>query len=495
MFSDKNTYISKLLKNWDIFVLSLLISIYILTFSTLSILRHSAFYTSYDLANMSQTVWNTLNGRPFSLSGAESSVSRFSIHADLILVFLSPFYLIWEKAKTLLIIQSVILGLGGIVVYGLAKRIIFGKVKIRWKSKLVALSLVVIYLLNPSLEWTNIYDFHGVSLAITFLLSAFYFCYIKKWFFYAFFIVLALLTKEEISLYVAMLGLVNFFVFKNRKVGLATFIGGVVWFCLMVFWVIPHNSPNGKYWALEWLKYSSGGTGTGLPDLKLLIDRFLLSPDTLSYYSILLKPFSYIALLGFPWLLLSLPELTINLLSTQAQMRSIYFHYDSGLTPSIIIATIFGLKYLTQIIKKIGFLSKFSDYVMYFVVFVMLCVALRVNYHYSPLPTTPSCWCYMYQVSDEDREIEKSLKKIPEDATVTSSSELRAHLSLRQYSYNLPSATESADYIAILNQNRIVGDNHMKPFEVELIKILLLSKKHILVDHTTHYFLFKRIKF
>lgn len=384
MLADKKIFISKLLKNWDIFVLALLISVYILTFSTLSILRHSTFYTSYDLANMSQTVWFTLNGRPFSLSGAESSVSRFSIHADLILVFLSPFYLIWERAKTLLIIQSVILGLGGIAVYGLSKRIIFEKVRLSWKSKLVSLSLVVIYFLNPSLQWTNIYDFHGVSLAITFLLSAFYFCYTKKWFFYAFFIVLALLTKEEISLYVAMLGIANFFVFKNRKIGILTFISGVAWFCLMVFWIIPHNSPDGKYWALEWLRYSNSDTGSSILDLKLLIDRFLLSPDTLSYYSILLKPFLYIPLLGFPWLLLSLPELAINLLSTQAQMRSIYFHYDSGLTPSLIIATIFGIKYLVQIVKKVSFLNKFSDYVMYFVVFVMLCVALRVNYNYSP---------------------------------------------------------------------------------------------------------------
>lgn len=99
----------------------------------------------------------------------------------------------------------------------------------------------------------------------------------------------------------------------------------------------------------------------------------------------------------------------------------------------------------------------------------------------------------MYQVTDEDRKIERSLKKIPDDAIVASSSELRAHLSLRRHSYNLPSATESANYIAILDRNRIIGDNNIKPFEAELIKVLSLSKQHMLVDRTTHYFLFKRI--
>lgn len=482
---DKKTYINRLLKNWDLFILFFLISIYITTFSTLSILRHFSFYSSYDLANMSQTVWNTVHGRPFSLSGAEDSISRFSIHADLILVFLSPFYLIWEKVRMLLIIQSLILGLGGIPVYALARKILIGTDKATWQLKLVCLALVAIFFLNPGLEWINIYDFHGVSLAITFLLAAFYFTYTKKWFFYSLFIVLSLLTKEEISLYVAMLGIVNFFVFKNRKVGIITFLGAIIWFCVMIFWAIPINSPNGQYWALTWLNIPGVKSDYNL--------SFFINTDALNYYILLLKPFSYIPLLGFPWLLLSAPELLINLLSSQAQMRSIYFHYSSGVIPSIVIATIFGMQYLLRVVKKIKPLSRFSNLVLYFVIFVMLCIAIRVNYHYSPLPTTPSCWCYMYQVTDEDRMIERALAKIPEDAVVTSSSELRAHLSLRENSYNLPSATESAQYIAMLDRNRIVGDNQIKPFEAELIKALLNSKKHVLVKRTTHFYLFKKI--
>ncbi len=345
---------SILIKNWDLFLLLIFSITYIATFSTLSILRHNAFASSFDLANMSQTVWNTLNGRPFQLSAAESTISRFSIHADLILILLSPFYLIWERAATLLIIQSVLLGLGAFPVYFLSRKILNKKAYFSdLQSKVGALSLVLIYLLNPGMEWTNMYDFHGVSLAIPFLLSAFYFAYQKRWIGYASFVFLAILTKEEISLFIAMMGLVLVFVFKEKVIGLITFIGGIFWFLTMVFLIIPYFSTDGQYWALGWLTLTKNTT-VNLSSLVEFVGNSAFSGDALNYYFILLKPFSFLPILGLPWLLLSLPELLINLFSSQAQMRSIVFHYSSGIIPSLVIASIFALKNVNLIIMEIS---------------------------------------------------------------------------------------------------------------------------------------------
>ncbi len=492
--------IRKILNRWDLLLLAIFTIVYIITFSRLSILRHNAFASSYDLANMSQTVWNTLHGRPFQLTGVESTVSRFSIHADLILVMLSPFYLIWERTITLLVIQSVMLGLGAVPVYFLARKVLskgahFNKIQ----SQISGLILALVYLLNPGVEWTNIYDFHGVSLAIPFLLSAFYFAYSKQWLGYAGMIFLALLTKEEISLFIAMLGLVVAFTFKDKVIGFATTFFAIAWFLAMVFFVIPHFSPDGNYWALGWFSpLNQYQQGLDLKKIGELIARVTISSDARGYYMNLLKPYGFLPVMAFPWLILSLPELLINLLSSQAQMRSIYFHYDSGIIPSLTIASIFALKNLNLVFLDMRnyFFPKIKEKILkvfYYCFLVLLVfIAIRFNYHYSPLPTTPSCWCLIYNVSKEDIEFAEVLKKIPETDSITASSEIRPHLARREFSFNLPTATESAQYVAIIDQNRIIGDYSPKEFENQLLKQPAFLKTHDLISHIGHFYLFKK---
>jgi uncharacterized membrane protein len=488
------------IKNWDLVLVLIFSSIYIIVFSRLSILRHNAFASGYDLANMGQTVWQTFHGRPFALTGAESTISRFSIHADLILVLLSPFYLIWERITTLLVIQSVLLGLGAIPVYFLSRKVLnYGSHFNRLQSQIASLVLVIVYLLNPGVQWTNIYDFHGVSLAIPFLLSAFYFAYSRQWLGYAGMIFLALLTKEEISLFIAMLGLVIAFIFKEKVIGFITTICSIIWFLVMVFLVIPHFSSDGNYWALSW--FSPLNQSSQIFSLRYLVDliqRFTISADTRGYYLNLLKPFGFLPIIAFPWLILSLPELLINILSSQAQMRSIYFHYDSGIIPSLVIASIFAIRNLNLAFLDIR--NHFFPHIKekslksFFYVFLglLLFISLRFNYHYSPLPTTPSCWCIMYKVSDEDREFNKVLRTIPQSASITASSEVRPHLTRREFSYNLPSATSSAQYVAMIDQNRLVGDYSPKEFELQLLKDSVFLKTHELISHIGHFYLFKK---
>lgn len=489
-----NLDFKKLIFLWDKVILVFLIMTYITVMSRLSILRHNAFASSFDLANMDHTVWNTINGRFFSLMAGEEIVSRFSIHADLILVLLSPLYLIWNNVRMLIISESTALGIAAIPIYFLAKHVL--------KNKIISLLIATSYLLNPGVQWTNIYDFHGVSFAIPFLISAFFFAYTKKWRWYFLFIFLSLVTKEQISLFVSVIGLIVAVMFKERWIGLATFLIGIFWFVLMVFIVMPIFSPDDKHWALDWYRFKddAGADIRRIPTIDILAEKFVFSPDAKDYYIMLLKPFGFLPLLGLPWIILALPELGINLLSTQAQMRSIFLHYDSGVIPALIIALIFGLKYLQIIIEKSvkrldkrGSFKYLPKFAIYLSAIWLILVALRVNYNYSPLPTTPSCWCIMYNATEEDKKFEEILQKIPEEASITASSEIRPHITHRKSAFNLPSATQSAQYIAIIDQNRIVGDYELKDFEGRLLKALAESKDHELVEQIDHFYLYKRI--
>lgn len=494
--SNRLKFLFPILKKWDLLILFLLIITYVITFSTLSILRHNAFASNYDLANMGQTVWNTLHGRFFSLTGAEGTISRFSIHADLILVLLAPLYLIWDTVRVLLVTQSVLLGLGALPTYLLSIKVI-GKdeeKKVSLQTKIIGLTIAVAYLLNPGLEWTNIYDFHGVSLAIPLLITTFYFAQQKKWKLYFLFAFLSILTKEQISLVIAIMGLIIWFGFKQWKVGLVSFLISMSWFVAMVIFVMPHYSQEGFHWALGMYSksYEVNNGNFSIEDLWFTIEhssKTLIAPE---YYSQVLKPFGYIPILGLPLLVLSLPDTVINLTSTNAYMQSLTLHYNSGLTPGIVIATIYGFYFVKLLLKKTLFLKKYRTLLLYLLCFWLLFVSIRVNYHYSPLPTTPSCWCLIYKVSEEDRQFDKLLKQIPKNASIAASGEVRAHLTRREYSYNLPDGVGTVDYVAILDESRVVGDYRPRLSDIELARDLQKGTKYKLVKRLGHFYLFKK---
>lgn len=242
----------------------------------------------------------------------------------------------------------------------------------------------------------------------------------------------------DLKLFLSMMGLCLFFIFKEKKLGAATFLIGVSWFFVMTFIVIPYFATTEQHWA--WGRYfaylAEVNQGTTESIKKMIFE----DPKTGEYILLIFKFFGFLPLLGLPWLILSLPELLINLLSQNPAMKTIYFHYDSGVLPGLLIATIFGLRYLHFFASKIEITKKYAKYILYIAAVWLLIVVLRVNYHYSPLPTTPSCWCIAYQVSEEDKQFDRILKALPKEATITSSTEVRAHLTLRENSFNLPYA-------------------------------------------------------
>lgn len=493
---------------WSEIILSLLIALYILTFSSLSILRHQAFASSFDSANMDQTIWNTLHGHFFQITGINSGVSRFSIHADIILIIFSPIYYIWNDIRSLFILQSVFLGLGALPVYLISIKIFSKNLDVFW-SKLTGLCLAFTYLLNPGLEWSNIYGFHGVTLAVPFLLFAFYFIFSGRFKLFIIFALLAALTKEEISLTVAFIGFYIALRLKRYKLGLATLFLSIFWFTFTVFWLIPHFSSNNQHWGFYWFKtiitpismedeFSEPDTNIisslFFLEPKIIFHKFFQAPDVWGYYLSLLKPFTFLPILGLPWLFFSLPELMINVVSDQAQMRSVRFHYDSGLTPGLLLGAIFGLNFLYWFIfKKLG-LGRYKRYFIILILMAIILVGLRVNYHWGPLPITPSCWCLIYQPTEQDLEFDSFLRTLPENAKIVASSEVRPHLTHRVFVDNTPGATESAEFIALIDQHRLIGSYRPKRFESKLIQVLKDHTDFKLIYQNGHFYVFKNTK-
>lgn len=452
-------------KHWAYFIVGLMAFIYTVTISYLCIRRNQTFASGYDLANMADTVWQTSQGNFFKLTGDTGLVSRFIIHTDLILVFLSPLYFLYPNPNLLLIVQALAVGISVIPIYLISRKII--------KNDFLGILVGCVFLLSPNTLWANIYDFHAVLLAIPLLFFAFYFLLVKRWFPFWVVIGLSLLTKENVGLYVAMMGILAFFKFKEKKTGLILLFLGIGFSMMAVKVVVPFFNSGKPHWAWGMYDFSHGIISTVWHDLT--------SIDSLKYYRDLLAPYGFLPIIALPWLLPALPDLLINVTSEQGEMKSLVFHYQSLIIIALTIGLIYAFSYLIKHLK-----------ITVLAVVLLLCCSVHQNYFYSPLPTTPTHWQLMFNVGNKEINFEKALEKIPESATVASSSEVRPHVINHLLSYNLPGGALTADYVAMVSQNRLIGDYSLKPYETQLIKTLGSNPNYQVVYQDEPFYIFKK---
>ena len=197
------------------FLLWASIAAYAAAFGALSSLRHDAFDTGrFDLGNMVQAVWSTAHGRPLRVTNLHGEqVSRLAAHFDPLLAAFAPLWWIWPSPHMLLAAQAILVALGALPVYELARK--------HLGSDAAGLGFALAYLVFPATEWMTLNEFHPVALACPFLLYAFWHLDEERLGAFALFAALAGLTKEEIPLVVAGLGVWFALAHKRRLAGAA----------------------------------------------------------------------------------------------------------------------------------------------------------------------------------------------------------------------------------------------------------------------------------
>ena len=457
-------------------ILIVLFLIYSLYFSTISFLRFDNFYTGkFDLGNMVQTVWNTANGRVFEMTNPNGTeiVSRLAFHADFLLILLTPFYWVWPSAKVLLLIQTLVVGAGAFFVYFIARDVL--------KNKHAALLFGFVYLINPSVQRSNLYDFHAVTLATTFLLATYYFFRKKQYVYFSIFAVLAAISKEQVWLIIALFGALVFIAHKKRLLGAGIFLSSAGMFYFFVSYAIPH-SLGSQHFALSY--YSDFGDGP-----LSIIKTIILSPDKiisvvlqesrLDYLRQLFAPLGYLSVFAPLFLIFAGPDFLINLLSNNDQLHQIYYQYTATITPFLFLAAIYGVNFLKRYLS--------FKLIMTYLCIVSLCSA----YQLSPLPGSLNPNLDMITQPVADREfIEASLARIPQSVSVAASNNAGSHLSERQKIYILPLGIDKADVIVLLLNNSEPPDS-LKAEEAILQK-LKKDKNYELVEEKGSFFIFKK---
>ena len=305
----------------------------------LAVLQHRAFWTGrFDLGNAVQAVWSTAHGDILSVTGLPGvQISRLGAHFEPILAAFAPLWWVWPDASLLLVCQAVAVATGAVPVYLLGRK--------HLGSDWAAAGFALAYLLQPATQWLVLDDFHAVALATPLLLWGFWFLDEDRLASFAAGAFLACLTKEEIGLVVAAMGLWYMLRPGRRWAGGAIAAGGLAVTVVALAIVIPHYSISGGS-RFEGRYEHVGGSPSGI------LETLVTDPGAIIGAATHGRDFAYLAHLLLPLLLLPLlaplaaltaaPELALSLLSDTRTQTSIHFHYTAGALPGLMVAAVLG---------------------------------------------------------------------------------------------------------------------------------------------------------
>ena len=392
-----------------------MMAIYAAYFTELTVrIHHSLGTSAYDFGLYDQGIWLLSQGKePFvTLMGR----NLFGDHTSFILLLLVPLYWLFSSTATLLVVQSVVIALGGIPVFLYTRR--------RLGSDAMGAAMVAVYLLHPAVGWTNLENYHPDSFLPLLVGLALYTALERKWRLFGCAVVLALLVKEDVALIMVPIG-VWVALRRDVKRGLIVAFGSLVALSVLIIVVMKHftgvtfrNSwriPFGGFW--EFVR-------TVLRRPWKLVS-YLASEDRPFYLWQTLAPVGFVFIIAPEIVLTAALVLFTNILSTFWYQFHIQYHYSLVVVPAIIIGTAYA----------IGKTPKRSQNLL---MALVLGSSLATAYLWSPLPggrTQLMEWRTDHPAVPAAHEL---FALIPETAVISAYHPLTAQLGRRVNIYAFP---------------------------------------------------------
>ncbi len=425
--------------------------------STLAVQAQSAFMTGrFDVGNLTQAVWSTAHGRVLEVTDLQGEqISRLGAHFDPLVVMLAPLWWLWPHPSLLLVMQSAAVALGAVPVFLLARK--------HLGSEWAGLFFAVAYLLYPPTQWLVQDDFHPVAAATALLLGAIWFLDEDRLVPFAICAGAACLTKEQVGLVVAMLGVWHIFSHGRRLAGSVIAGAGVLVTVAATAVVVPHYAPGGgspfagRYAAV-------GGSPAGIVKTAFTHPLRLIEAAThhqdLAYLVHLLAPLAGLPLLSPLLAASALPELALNLLSSTRTQTSIHFHYTAAAIPGLIAGAVLGAAWVNRRWPRIG--RTLGPGLV-----VLTLVAGVID---GPLPA----WSHVpfgstlgardHIVTAHDRAAARVLGAVPSGVAVSATNTLGAHLSARRRIFSFPVLAEARWVVVDLARPSYLDDARGRRF-------------------------------
>jgi uncharacterized membrane protein len=358
--------------------------------------RHLAFETNaFDTGVYAQPLWNFIQGHNFSASIiSDNGPLRWATHVEPILYLIVPLYAAWPDPRTLFWLQAAAISLAAVPIFALATR--------RLRNEWVALVVVAAFFLMPATESVTLFDFHAVAFAPLFLLAAIYFldrALAERGFsfwlwpelksghvdppgdinhgahpapdhpagkhrssrrawqipgsgkFYllsAIFFLLALSTKEDISLHVFLIGAYLLFLRRRWPEGGLLMVVALIWFYVAFQVIIPaFRTGSGQSIYAAWFE-TLGDTPLEIALSPVLtpgrVLGLVVKADSLPPLLMITLPMALLPWAGLPLFALGAPSVAFSLLSQNPTLRQLEtWHYAAPMLAFIVLGTIDGL--------------------------------------------------------------------------------------------------------------------------------------------------------
>lgn len=322
-------------------------------------------------------------------------INQFGDHFSPIYILLSLGYRFFESPVYLLSVQLLLVLLSGIPIYLIAKR------ELRQSA---ACFLTMAYFLQIGLVSAVRFDFHLATLSVFFVSWTLYFWHYNRFRPYFLFLVLAILTKEDVALIFSFFSFYLFFQ-KKVKMAVATLLVCQGWFWLDTKIIIPFFLEGDYgYWKINWNLLTVGWnvkTTTLLSTFGQTAGLSLSSP------------------LGW---FFALPHFLTRFLSSEVRWMTSW-HYGANLAPALWLSTILA-------IKRMGTFNGAG--------LLVLTATILLG------PTFASSW----QNVPNRATLDKIVAKVPPDARISAQDAIVPHLANREKIYLFPNISD-ADYIIL----------------------------------------------
>lgn len=202
---------------------------------TFLVWRH---YVTFDLhgpdaAPFYQGMWNTLRG-DLMVTTMDKDRMLWDTHFSPIFAIYAPLLLIWDDLRMLFIVQVIGFTIAGLLLYGIIYR----------KQPRLAPWFLAAFYLNPALHELAFNELRRVNLAVPWIALALFAAHTKRHRLMLLGVVMAVMAKEDVSLFVIMFGVYLLVIMREWKWGAGVFALGVAWVLLVPNVVIPAFAGN-----------------------------------------------------------------------------------------------------------------------------------------------------------------------------------------------------------------------------------------------------------
>jgi len=291
---------------------------------------------SGDIATVNWMYYTSLHGKLFW--HLDTQGPAFEMHQEPLIALYWPIYALVPGPKTLLFVQTLSIAAAGFAAFLISRRVL--------ADTTAATFGMLAFLFYPSIVSQNVNQLHTSVLPLPFLVFAFYFFQIERFWPFVACALLACLGKENTALTVAMFLPYATIQRRQRKWVLAPGALALVSLLLSFKVIQPFFAQGRSYIALENLSPFGNSLGEVARNMLAHPGKVLgmvVNGKIFEYLILLLQPLGFLLPLFSPAMVFVLPDWFTNVISTNDGMRVLAWHYNVNVGAFLVVAAICSL--------------------------------------------------------------------------------------------------------------------------------------------------------